>query len=98
MLPSPLCVKVRFLILISALTACAQQSFIPSVAALPGTPSHILFGTYKGSLARSPDGGSTWTPIYMTEPGSRQPPVTDFEIDVLDPNTVYLVTTTAFGS
>jgi uncharacterized protein (TIGR03437 family) len=67
------------------------------VLATPGSGSRILWGSYNGALIRSKDLGVTWTPIYITEPGLPQPPVLQFDIDVVDPNIVYLSTTLVAG-
>jgi uncharacterized protein (TIGR03437 family) len=75
----------------------AQQSFVPTVIATPGSPSTILFGVYGGALSRSADSGKTWTPIYITQAGLPQPPVNGFAVDPLNSSTVYLATTYAGG-
>lgn len=90
------CTKTILFLLAGA--AWAQQPFVPSVTNTSGTPSKTLFGLYKGSLVRSNDLGATWTPIYVTEAGLPQPPVKGFEIDALDPATVYLATTASAGT
>ena len=56
--------------------------------ATPGAPSRVLYGTYNGAFIRSSDGGSTWTPIYLTEPGSPQPPILGLVFDLADTITV----------
>lgn len=65
---------------------------------MPPSPDTTLYATYKGALIRSSDSGSTWIPLYVTEPGSRQPPVVDFRIDQGDSKTLYLETTGDAGS
>jgi uncharacterized protein (TIGR03437 family) len=75
----------------------AQQSFVPTVIATPGSSSSILFGVYGGSLARSVDLGKTWTPLYITQAGLPQPPVNGVAVDPLNSSTVYLATTFASG-
>jgi uncharacterized protein (TIGR03437 family) len=90
-------VRIRFLLLLAASTAWAQQPFLPTVTAMPGSPSRVMFATYKGALARSADLGATWTPVYITDPGSPQPPVVGIAIDILDNKTLYLSTTIAAG-
>ena len=75
----------------------AQQSFVPTVIATPGSPSSILFGVYGGALSRSADLGKTWTPLYITQAGLPQPPVNGFAVDPLNSSTVYLATTFAGG-
>ncbi|HEX5431098.1 MAG TPA: hypothetical protein VFW83_03975, partial [Bryobacteraceae bacterium] len=81
-----------------ASAAFAQQPFVPKVIATPGSPSRALYAVYNGALVRSSDLGSTWIPVYVTEPGLPQPPVKGFEIDLLNPDTLYLATTVADGS
>jgi hypothetical protein len=78
----------------------AQQTFVPTVIATPGSPSQVLFGTYNGFLIRSNDLGMTWLPIYVTQPGLPQPPIQGFAIDATDStgNTLYLATTIAAGA
>ena len=75
----------------------AQQPFAPTVLATTGGSSKVLWGSFNGSLIRSADLGNTWLPVYVTEPGLPQPRVLFFEIDSLDPNTVYLATTLVAG-
>lgn len=88
----------RFLLLLAAgVSLCGQQSFIPTVLNTPGTPSELLYGTINGNLVKSTNLGRTWTPIYVTEPGSAQPPVVALEIDPLDERILYLATTRAGG-
>ena len=65
--------------------------------ALPGTPSQVLYGTYKGALVKSADAGSTWTAIHIAEAGAPQPPVIGLAIDLVDNKTLYLSTTIAAG-
>ncbi len=78
----------------------AQQPFVPVVIATPGTPSTVLYGVYGpgSALVRSNDLGKTWTPLYITQPGSAQPPLKGFAIDPTNANTVYLATTIAAGA
>src|ERR1022692_4672030 len=76
----------------------AQQPFVPTVTATPGSPSRTLFGTYRGVLVRSNDLGATWIPLYVTEPGLPQPPVQSLAIDASNPNIIYLATTIAAGA
>jgi uncharacterized protein (TIGR03437 family) len=78
-------------------SAWAQQAFVPEVIATPGTPSPVLYGLYNGTLIKSGDLGSTWLPLYITEPGVRQPPIKAFVLDAADPNTLYVGTTFADG-
>ena len=69
-------VRANILLLFSALCLWAQpQPFFPRVLATPGDPSQILYGVYNGALVQSTDLGHTWTPLYITEPGLPQPPV-----------------------
>lgn len=76
----------------------AQQSFVPTVLATPGTPSTILYGVYGGELVRSQDLGKTWTPLYVTQAGLPQPPIGTFAMDPSNPSTLYLATTIAAGA
>jgi uncharacterized protein (TIGR03437 family) len=75
----------------------AQQSFVPTVIATPGSPSSILMGMYGGALSRSVNLGQTWTPLYLTQAGLPQPPVNGFAVDPLNSSTMYLATTFAGG-
>jgi uncharacterized protein (TIGR03437 family) len=81
-----------------ASTIWAQQSFVPQVIGTAGYPSTILFGVYGNALVRSADSGLTWTPLYLTQAGLPQPPVTGFAVDPLNSNNVYLATTSAAGT
>src|SRR5262249_12835036 len=90
-------VRLSQLYLLLAGAVWAQQPFFPSVAALPGSPSRVLYGTYKTGIVKSTDNGVTWVPIYVTEPGLPQPPVTTLNLDILDGNILYLATTMAAG-
>jgi uncharacterized protein (TIGR03437 family) len=85
------------LMVLCAAAALAQQSFIPNVLATVGTPSKLLYGSYHGVLLRSIDNGSTWTPMYVTEPGLPQPPILKFQVDSSNSNILYLGTTQAAG-
>jgi uncharacterized protein (TIGR03437 family) len=90
-------VRLRFLLFTLASAGWAQQAFIPSVIATPGAPSRSLFGTYKGAFLRSADGGSTWTPIYLTTPGLPQPAIQGIVLDALNSSTVYVATSAEVG-
>src|ERR1700737_1474994 len=68
-----------------------QVKFTPSVLALPGTPSQILYpttlvfrsadaGYTNQGVFLSADAGLTWTPLYLTEPGLPQPTVLGFAL------------------
>jgi uncharacterized protein (TIGR03437 family) len=76
----------------------AQQSFVPAVLATPGSNTGILYGVYHGTLVKSSDLGVTWIPLYVTEAGLPQPPVSGFDIDRNDPNTLYLATAASAGA
>src|ERR1700734_4054675 len=89
---------MRFAFLLLAAVGWAQQAFVPTVIKTPGSPSQVLFGTYHGALLSSSNLGSTWLPVYVTEPGLPQPPINGFEIDSTQPNTLYLATTIAAGA
>lgn len=90
-------VRLQLFLALAASGLWAQQAFFPTVIATPGSPSRILYGTYKGALVRSTDVGNTWTPVYLTDPGSIQPPIFGFQIDVLDNKTVYVATNVESG-
>src|SRR5258708_12538333 len=79
-------------LLSAAVAALAQQPFVPSVLAPVGSPSQVLYGTYRGAPVRSSDGGATWTPIYVTEPALPQPPIYKLLVDSSNSNTFYLAT------
>ncbi|MEI9812088.1 MAG: hypothetical protein WDO18_05170 [Acidobacteriota bacterium] len=86
---------MRFLLVfLIAAAASAQQSFAPVVAAADG---QVLYGTFSSTLLRSYDGGSTWTPIYVTEAGLPQPTPVAFGVDPVNPAILYLVTSSANG-
>ncbi len=89
--------QTRFLVPLLAGTIWAQQSFTPTVIALPGAPSQVLYGTFNGEFIRSSDGGSTWTPIYLGDPGSPQPPIQSFLFDAVDKNTIYIASNVESG-
>jgi uncharacterized protein (TIGR03437 family) len=76
----------------------AQQTFVPTVIATPGSPSSALYGTYANELVRSQNLGSTWTPVYITQAGLPQPPILGFGIDPTNSNTLYVATTLAAGA
>ena len=90
---------MRLHLLLSVTTAAiwAQQPFIPSVIATPGSPSRVLYATYNGAFVRSADAGSTWTPVYLAEPGTPQPPIQGLLFDVVDSQTIYLATSAETG-
>jgi hypothetical protein len=75
----------------------AQQVFVPTVIATPGSPSSVLYGLYANELVRSQNLGSTWTPVYITQAGLAQPPILGFAIDPANSNTLYVATTLAAG-
>ena len=87
-----------FFLFLSMGAAWGQQAFVPQVIATPGAPSAVLYGLYRGSVVKSADLGSTWNPIYITTPGLPQPPVQGFDIDQLNPSTVYFATSAAVGA
>ncbi len=86
-----------------------QVKFTPSVLALPGTPSQILYATtlvfrnldagytHQG-VFRSTDAGLTWTPLYLTEAGLPQPTVLGFALDPNSSSRMFMATTLAGGA
>ena len=91
-------VRATILSMLLSASVWAQQPFIPSITALPGPPNRNMYGLYKGFLVRSTDLGSTWLPVYVTEPGLPQPPVVGFAVDPFEESTLYLATTLAAGA
>ena len=83
---------------LGSFTVRAQQAFVPTVIATPGSPSNTLYGTYGGALVRSSDLGNTWVPLYVTQAGLPQPKIIGFAVDPSLAGTVYLATTMAGGT
>jgi uncharacterized protein (TIGR03437 family) len=84
----------RILLMLAPALVQAQVAFIPRPLAAVGTPSQILYAAGQ----KSTDLGRTWTPMYLNEAGTAQPPVTAIEIDPLNSDDLYLMTTAAEGS
>jgi len=89
--------SVAAFLLSASYLAWAQQPFVPSIIATPGTPSTTFYGIYGGALVRSNDSSRTWTPLYITEAGLPQPPVKGFAIDPSNPSNLFLATTLSSG-
>lgn len=88
---------VAAFLLSASYLAWAQQPFVPSIIATPGSPSTVFYGVYGGALVRSNDSAKTWTPLYITEAGLPQPPVNGFAIDPNNPSNLFLATTLPAG-
>jgi uncharacterized protein (TIGR03437 family) len=89
-------VRARLILLIlSATAAWPQQSFFPAV--ISAAPNGMLYASHNGALVLSSNGGSTWTPMFVTAAGLPQPPVSGFIVDPAT-GTLYLASTTAAGA
>jgi photosystem II stability/assembly factor-like uncharacterized protein len=67
---------------------------VNAIAFDPANPKTIYIGAADGGLWKSPDSGSTWTPLTDTMPTLS---VGDIAIDPLSPKNIYIATGDAFG-
>jgi uncharacterized protein (TIGR03437 family) len=70
--------------------------FSTTLVRTPGTPSQTLYVVANG-LFRSIDGGVSWTPLYLTEPGRLQPTIGSLVIDSRNASMLYASTTMESG-
>jgi len=82
------------LLLLFLQSLLSSQEFAPSISSLsfPHVASPVIYGLQSGSPLRSNDNGQTWTPIYVSAPGTAQG-ITAIAVQPDNPSIVYAITT-----